>query len=405
MSARKGRKRVSPEESDSELDDILYGSSGDEESSGEEGSYSEDEETSDDCEPEEEHRPGGYADIDIGQKVGKYEIIGKLGWGHFSTVWLTEKPVNPKRQSADTTPVYLALKVVKSKKSYAYMAEEEIQIFRKISRVAPRGHPNVIRMMDSFTMKDKNGLHRCLAFECQGPNLYRVMRNEYRDGLPLDVVKRLGRQLLQGLEFLHTRCNMIHTDLKPENILLSHDSIPAEPAGWRVILADLGNVEVPKNSQTSYDSVQTRHYRAPEVILKHGYSYPADIWSTACLLFELATGEVLFDPESDKEAKVPYKKSEDHMAMIISLIGAVPISFLNRNKHTMQTFFNKNNSLRCGRVQEHVPIHERLAVEFGWDMQDAEPFGKFLQSQLVWIPSKRATASQLLQHQWLTIKL
>ena len=401
----RGQKRVSPEESeDSELDKILYGDSSDEESSCDEVSESQEEE-SEDCEPEEEHCVGGYANIDIGQKVGKYEILSKLGWGYFSTVWLTEKPINAKRPSTDASPVYLALKVVKSKKTYSRMAEDEIEIFRRISRVAPRGHSNVVRLVDHFTYKDKNGLHRCLVFPCQGPNLYRLLREEYRDGLPLDVVKRIGRQLLQALEFLHTRCNMIHTDLKPENMLLSYDSIPGNPETWRVILADLGNVDEPKHSQTSYDTVQTRHYRAPEVILKHGFSYPADIWSTGCLFFELATGEVLFEPDSDKEAKQPFKKSEDHMALIITLIGPVPMSFLNRNKNTMNFFFKKNNSLRCGRVQEHVPIHERLVNEFNWDLHDAEPFGKFLTSQLAWIPNKRTTASQLLQHQWLTIQL
>jgi serine/threonine-protein kinase SRPK3 len=46
------------------------------------------------------------------------------------------------------------------------------------------------------------------------------------------------------------------------------------------------------------DDIQTRQYRCPEVLLGSKYSTPADMWSFACICFELATGDVLFDPHS-----------------------------------------------------------------------------------------------------------
>lgn len=48
------------------------------------------------------------------------------------------------------------------------------------------------------------------------------------------------------------------------------------------------------------DAIQTRQYRAPEVILGAGYSFSADMWSFACVAFELATGDMLFVPKTGK---------------------------------------------------------------------------------------------------------
>ena len=62
--------------------------------------------------------------------------------------------------------------------------------------------------------------------------------------------------------------------------------------------------------------IQTRQYRSLEVILGSGYDTSADIWSTACIIFELLTGECLFDPHSSSY----YSKNEDHISLFIELI-------------------------------------------------------------------------------------
>ena len=61
------------------------------------------------------------------------------------------------------------------------------------------------------------------------------------------------------------------------------------------------------------EDIQTRQYRALEVLLGSGYGPPADIWSTACMAFELATGDYLFEPHSGDD----YSRDEDHLAHII----------------------------------------------------------------------------------------
>jgi serine/threonine-protein kinase SRPK1 len=82
------------------------------------------------------------------------------------------------------------------------------------------------------------------------------------------------------------------------------------------------------------DDIQTRQYRSIEVLLGVPYTYSADIWSTACLAFELATGDYLFDPHSGEN----YSRDEDHLAHIIELLGAIPQSIIMRGKHGLKYF-------------------------------------------------------------------
>lgn len=371
-------------------------------------------------EPADEHCYGGYANLDLDKiltgrsKNIKYRIVSKLGWGHFSTVWSVER-LTMRAGSVLVSNEPLAMKVVKSEETYTDMADSEIELFKKIERIAPKGHPNVLQLRDSFSHTGDNGVHRCLIFDTHGPNLMDILlefgqqeseSNTMKFGLPINVVKRLAKQLFEALEFLHVRCNLIHTDLKPENLLLSYDSVPAKPETWRLILADLGNADSPKNTCESTSTAQTREYRAPEVILKHGYSYPVDIWSCACLIFELATGEILFSPDKDEENDPPaFKKSEDHMAQILTLLGPLTSTQLKRNRSTNEKFFDKNSHLRCGRFVEVIPLKQKLCLLYGWPERQAESFSKFLLTQLTWLPEQRIKVSKLLLHSWLTITI
>lgn len=90
------------------------------------------------------------------------------------------------------------------------------------------------------------------------------------------------------------------------------------------------------------EDIQTRQYRCLEVIIGAGYGTAADIWSTACMAFELATGDYLFEPHSSDE----YSRDEDHLAHIIELLGDIPrnISFSGRYS---KEFFNKKGEYCC----------------------------------------------------------
>ena len=96
------------------------------------------------------------------------------------------------------------------------------------------------------------------------------------------------------------------------------------------------------------EDIQTRQYRSLEVLLGAGYGPPADIWSAACMAFELATGDYLFEPHSGED----YSRDEDHLAHIIELIGPIPRHIAFSGKYSRE-FFNKRGKLHK-RVQGHI---------------------------------------------------
>lgn len=159
--------------------------------------------------------PGGYHPCYIGEdyKNGKYTLVRKLGWGHFSTVWLARD--NDKQ-------CHVAVKVVRSAKHYTETAIDEIKLLDKVttSDIQHPGHQHVIQLLDTFTHKGPNGIHVVMVFEVLGENLLGLIRRYKHRGIPIVFVKQIAKQLLSALDFLHRKCGVIHTDLKPENVLI-----------------------------------------------------------------------------------------------------------------------------------------------------------------------------------------
>lgn len=97
-----------------------------------------------------------------------------------------------------------------------------------------------------------------------------------------------------------------------------YDHFDDEFRGSRLKIVDLGNACWTDKHFT--DDIQTRQYRCPEVLLGGKYDTSADMWSVACIIFELITGELLFDPRAGKT----WDREEDHLAMMIELLGNFP---------------------------------------------------------------------------------
>ncbi|XP_077017707.1 SRSF protein kinase 1 isoform X1 [Tamandua tetradactyla] len=602
---------------------------------------------SDDDEQEDpnDYCKGGYHLVKIGDLFnGRYHVIRKLGWGHFSTVWLSWDIQGKK---------FVAMKVVKSAEHYTETALDEIRLLKSVRDSDPND-PNremVVQLLDDFKISGVNGTHICMVFEVLGHHLLKwIIKSNYQ-GLPLPCVKKIIQQVLQGLNYLHTKCRIIHTDIKPENILLSVNEqyirrLAAEATEWqrsgapppsgsavstapqpkpadkmsknkkkklkkkqkrqaellekrmqeieemekesgpgqkrpnkqeesespverplkenppnkmtqekleqtstivqnqtlmergveggaaeincngvtevvnytedsnketlrlkddlhnanncgvqnlkqepsflssqngdsstsqetdsctpttsevsdtmvcqssnidqsfseqdisqlqesiraeipcedeqeqehngpldnkgkstagnflvnplepknaeklKVKIADLGNACWVHKHFT--EDIQTRQYRSLEVLIGSGYNTPADIWSTACMAFELATGDYLFEPHSGEE----YTRDEDHIALIIELLGKVPRKLIVAGKYSKE-FFTKKGDLKHITKLKPWGLFEVLVEKYEWSQEEAAGFTDFLLPMLELIPEKRATAAECLQHPWL----
>ncbi|KAL9236034.1 hypothetical protein vseg_010747 [Gypsophila vaccaria] len=432
----------------------------------------------------EEYRRGGYHAVRIGDsfKNGAYVVQSKLGWGHFSTVWLAWDTLHSR---------YVALKVQKSAQHYTEAAMDEITILKQIADGDPEDKNCVVELLDHFKHSGPNGQHVCMVFEYLGDNLLTLIKySDYR-GMPLAKVKEICYCILVGLDYLHKQLSIIHTDLKPENILLlsmidpckdptksaaplilpkSNEKSICDPGSkdgkffnghltknqkkkiWRKAklasqecagkeasaepeqdletsdadgvkrvsggssvhkrgsrsarqklldsvelkckLVDFGNACWTYKQFTN--DIQTRQYRCPEVILGSKYSTSADMWSFACICFELATGDVLFDPHSSDN----YDRDEDHLALMMELLGMMPRKVALGGRYSRE-LFNRYGDLRHIRRLRFWPLNKVLIEKYEFSEQDANELAEFLVPILDFVPEKRPTAGQCLAHPWI----
>ncbi|KAK9876832.1 hypothetical protein WA026_015068 [Henosepilachna vigintioctopunctata] len=506
--------------------------------------YSSEEEEQEDS---TDYRKGGYHPVKIGDLfLGRYHVTRKLGWGHFSTVWLCWDLVDRR---------FVALKIVKSAEHFTETALDEIKILKSVRESDPLDpkRNKTVQLLNDFKISGVNGVHICMVFEVLGHHLLKlIIKSNYR-GIPLNNVRTIIRQVLEGLDYLHSKCNIIHTDIKPENVLVcvteeyirrlaceaaemhqlglklptslvstapiqeiqqtkmsknkkkklkkkakrqnellkrqmeqiieieeqkkiqdnddlnkdqelnecngtstspdttpeesenkiimncndnedlepndneatltvSQEIVGSEPAiqmseddspsitskseskieldpafvecEFDVKIADLGNACWVDKHFT--EDIQTRQYRSLEVLLGAGYGTSADIWSTACMAFELATGDYLFEPHSGED----YTRDEDHLAHIIELLGDIPKRIAQSGKNS-KIFFNRKNELRHINSLKPWCLEDVLIEKYEWPQKEAESFATFLKPMLDFDPDKRATAAECLQHPWL----
>ncbi|KAK9670484.1 hypothetical protein RND81_13G204800 [Saponaria officinalis] len=397
----------------------------------------------------ESYRKGGYHAVRIGDcfNGGRYIAQRKLGWGQFSTVWLAFDT-----QSSD----FVALKIQKSAPQFAQAALHEIEVLSAIADGDASNSKFVVRLIDHFKHAGPNGQHLCMVLEFLGDSLLRLIRYNRHNALDLSKVREICRCVLTGLDYLHRELNIIHTDLKPENILLvspidpSKDPVksgltpilerpeggnPTSGISMNFIEKKLkrrakravarisekrggvtGQNQKPQRSldgismickvvdfgnacwadQQFMEEIQTRQYRAPEVILRSGYSYSADMWSFACTAFELATGDMLFAPKDGQG----FSEDEDHLALMQELLGKMPKKIANGGAKS-KDFFDRYGDLKRIRRLKYWSLDRLLIEKYKFPEAEVREFADFLRPILDFAPEKRPTAQQCLQHSWL----
>jgi len=206
------------------------------------GSDSGEDYTDDEDEGEDGYKPGGYHRVKSGEVYNqRYVVITKLGWGHFSTVWM----VKDRRSPPGSKENFFALKVQKSAEHYTEAAMDEVELLdciqkerKAVQQLANKGEKDsdgveqadeiefskyTAILHDSFFHNGPNGRHMCMVFSMLGCNLLSVIKAYNYRGIPIPVVKTMIRGICKGLDFLHRKCHIIHTDLKPENVLVQFD--------------------------------------------------------------------------------------------------------------------------------------------------------------------------------------
>ena len=176
------------------------------------------------------------------------------------------------------------------------------------------------------------------------------------------------------------------------------DVSPTSPMPISVKIADLGNATPSKRHFT--EDIQTRQYRSPEAILgRSDWTHTADIWSIACVVFELLTAEYLFDPQTQTNL---FSKDDDHMALIIELVGDFGMDLKMGGRYSRELFDSKGQ-LRRIRSLKPWPLERVMAEKYMWTVEASKAFCEFLVPMLEQDWRKRAQARDLVDHPWLNV--
>lgn len=228
----------------------------------------------------------------------RYEVVKKIGKGSFGIVL---------RVFDHKIKEFVALKILKNKKRLYKQGLVEAKLIESLNRLDPEDKKNIIRRLDQFVFRK----HLVITFEMLSINLYEFIKMNNFNGFSLNLIKRFAIQILISLFFMKEN-NIVHCDLKPENILLRK----INKSGIKIIDFGSGCYE----NEKIYTYIQSRFYRAPEIVLGIPYTAAIDVWSFGCILYELFIGYPLFPGEDEKE----------HMAMIMEVKGVPPRSVLAR---------------------------------------------------------------------------
>jgi dual-specificity kinase len=260
--------------------------------------------------------------------ANRFVIVRLLGQGTFGKVVKCVDKI---------TRENVAIKIIRNIQKYRDAAKIELRILSTLKNFDNENLNHCIHLRECF---DYRG-HICIVTDLLKISLYDFMENNKFIAFPGSHIQAVLKQLIRSVTFLHD-LNLIHTDLKPENILLHEDDFIKKHLQSTTLIASYLNLstfqekegtakKAPRylrilknpliqiidfgsaifNDEYHSSIVSTRHYRAPEIVLGIGWSFPCDMWSIGCILVELVIGEPLFRTHDNLE----------HLAMIEKVCG------------------------------------------------------------------------------------
>ncbi|WPK23093.1 hypothetical protein PUMCH_000318 [Australozyma saopauloensis] len=251
----------------------------------------------------------------------RYEIIKTLGTGSFGSVVLCIDH----KYASETKIRKVAIKIIKNKLDWSLQAVSEIKILKHLMKALNGPFEDfILNYCDHFHFRG----HMCIVSEALAINLYQFLKLNYHRGVSLRVTKYITKKILEGLTFIH-KMNIVHCDIKPENIMVEFPAdfeplLTNRNVDLKVKIIDFGS-SCFKND-TMYTYIQSRFYRAPEVIFGTEYGPEIDVWSVGCLAAELFTGSPL----------LPGKSEIEQIAYFLEMFGAPSSKFVLRERNLLQ---------------------------------------------------------------------
>lgn len=335
----------------------------------------------------------------------RYLLLKKIGYGSFSSVWFV----------LDWTEMkYYAMKIYNDEDYEEGI--NEIKILKMITKTKCK---YLMSMIDYFIYEakydGKKYRHPCIVFELMVGSLYELGKYEYeKKGIPLELVNKIIPQIIEGINILHKDLQIIHGDLKPENILIRGYCVEIETfinyinglnlkkihsemkslenvckyigeklddlevdetkfidkkylENIEICITDFGSIVHKKNF--SNEEIMTRYYRGPEIVLQLKHNFGSDIWALGCLIYELITGKILFDPDKDELRNRDY----NHILLINQYIGKIPRTMID-NSPIKRDYYLKNKL----RHDENIVKYDIIVEEFAKKIKDIDMCNRYI---------------------------